>query len=67
MSGYVLIKKIEVLCIVSGRLYLTLFFSKFILCPECKYSAVCWCENDYVYFSFVLSANIESMRVICYV
>ena len=53
---------------MCGRLYLILFFCKFILCPECMYSAVCWCEMFmYIIFWFVLSANCESMWVMFYV
>ena len=45
----------------------TVFVCKFVLCPECMYSVLCWGENDYVYLLFVLFANFESMLVMFYV
>ena len=43
VSCYVLIKKIDIVYCLSPTIFDTVFW-KFILCPECIYSAVCWCE-----------------------
>ena len=44
MSDYVLIKKSRGIVYYVWKTTFNTLFCKFILCPECMYSAVCWCE-----------------------
>ena len=61
VSGYVLIKKVGIIYCVLRTISNTLFW-KFVLYPECMYSAVCWCEMimyicDLCYLSILLNCE----------
>ena len=49
---YILFKNIRGIFIVyCGRIYLRFFICKCVLCPECMYSTMCWCEMImYMYY-----------------